>query len=301
MGVAHDDLARKLAVHLAQNTDRMIWTDMQLGPQGSPRPDVYTINKSYVRPLPLAYECKISKADFMSDVTSGKWQKYLEFASGVIFCAPKGLISKDDVPSTCGLIIYNAESDAFFKAKGPTLIPVSLPQEAMLKLLIDGVRRIHTERRTIDISEYALTLRIREKVGADVCQYVRDKDLALSDLARIHDSISRAREELRRVLDERDVEVAKAREEGEKRAQVKIDEADRLWGELRETLKLRKTSGYWDAHQAIGALRNELTKHAEVKRLAAVINGIADDINRASNHPAATVKSVEGKLVCEQA
>ena len=84
----HNDLMHDLAEHLRSNSDRMVWTDMQLGPVGSPRPDVFTVNKSYTQPRPLSYEIKISRADFRSDVTSGKWQKYLDYSAGVIFAPP---------------------------------------------------------------------------------------------------------------------------------------------------------------------------------------------------------------------
>lgn len=73
---AHDALASDLASHLAFTGGRVIFENMQLGPAGSPRPDVYTIPKVYSRFTPLAYEVKISVADFRSDVTSGKWQSY---------------------------------------------------------------------------------------------------------------------------------------------------------------------------------------------------------------------------------
>lgn len=46
--LGHDELAQSLAAHLRGDA-RMIWCDLQLGPSGSPRPDVYTIDK-FVRP-----------------------------------------------------------------------------------------------------------------------------------------------------------------------------------------------------------------------------------------------------------
>src|SRR6266571_2431143 len=93
----HDELAADLAGHL-KTPERMCWTDMQLGPAGSPRPDVYCIDKSFVSPFPTAYECKVSVPDFRSDVTSGKWSSYLKFAYRVFFAVPAGLVSKADVP-----------------------------------------------------------------------------------------------------------------------------------------------------------------------------------------------------------
>lgn len=136
----HDALMKDLAEHLRCKTDRMVWTDMPIGPAGSPRPDVFTIFKSFTQPRPMTYEVKISKADFRSDVTAGKWQKYLRFSSGVLFACPSGLIGKADIPDGCGLIVRGA--DGWRVVKGPTLRSVTLPEDALLKLLIDGVDRL---------------------------------------------------------------------------------------------------------------------------------------------------------------
>ena len=75
----HDELADDLAAHLRADR-RMVWTNIQLGPSGSPRPDVYAFFKSYVDPRPMAYECKVSLSDFRADVTAGKWQSYRKFS-----------------------------------------------------------------------------------------------------------------------------------------------------------------------------------------------------------------------------
>ena len=82
----HNALAKDLADHLLGNPRRLAWLDIQLGPVHSPRPDVYTLDKSYVQPCPTAYEVKVSVQDFRSDVTSGKWQTYLNYAEAVYFC-----------------------------------------------------------------------------------------------------------------------------------------------------------------------------------------------------------------------
>lgn len=100
----HDELARDLAASLSCE-GRMVWTDIQLGPQGSPRPDVFRIDKSFAHPMAMAYECKISRSDFLADVTVGKWRSYLAYAYAVVFAVPDGLVSKSEVPDMCGLIV----------------------------------------------------------------------------------------------------------------------------------------------------------------------------------------------------
>jgi len=103
--LTHNQVADSLAAHLRGNTDRMVWTDTQLGPAGSPRPDVFTINKSYSRFAADAYEVKVSVSDLRHDLTEGKWQKYRRFAHRVWFAFPRGLAPITEVPRECGVIL----------------------------------------------------------------------------------------------------------------------------------------------------------------------------------------------------
>jgi len=178
--LSHDALARSLADHL-RSEQRMTWCDIQLGPSGSPRPDVYTINKSYVSPMPLAYECKVSTSDFRGDITSGKWQSYLRYATGVYFASASDLLSKELVPDHCGLIVRH-ESGTWRVAKRATLRPVTVPQEALIKLLIDGVEREGPIYRARRWSESLALERFREKFGKNAAKVLSDLNAAEYEL-----------------------------------------------------------------------------------------------------------------------
>ncbi len=178
----HNELAADLASHLRANADVMAWEDMQLGPSGSARPDVYCMLKSYSKFRPMVYECKISVSDFRSDVTSGKWQRYLDFACGVIFAVPAGLIKKEDVPPGCGLIVRH---DAVWRmAKGPTLSALpTLPRDAWIKLLIDGLDRQCKQRfvaarhsGSIWLAEGEVRKKFGEQISALVSRAIHERD-----------------------------------------------------------------------------------------------------------------------------
>lgn len=143
----HDALAADLCGYLRGNQrERLIWCDMQLGPLGSPRPDVYALPKSYSKFNPVAYECKISRADFQADVNAGKWQKYYAFASAVIFAVPDGLIKTTELPGGAGLIVRKAA--VWRLAKAPRVNALeNLPRDTWMKLVMDGVRRVAAEAR----------------------------------------------------------------------------------------------------------------------------------------------------------
>lgn len=105
MNWKHNALAHDLAEHLRQNTARIVWEDMQLGPSGTARPDVFAIPCSFSKFCPVVYEIKVSVSDFRADVTAGKYTKYFAYASAVVFAVPEGMLKKSDIPEGCGLMV----------------------------------------------------------------------------------------------------------------------------------------------------------------------------------------------------
>lgn len=195
---SHDGLMYDLAEYLGRQNDRIIWTDMQLGSSGSPRPDVYTIPKSYANFKPLAYECKVSVADFRSDITKGKWQSYLKFASGVIFAVPKGLITKEDIPRGCGLIVRG--ENGWRMVKGPTLLPIkeNFPADCWIKLVIDGVDRSTRRIKMEEFNKRRVHDQIEKKYGQELA-------ILLSQRDRVDDNLRCRVEHLQKKYDVLDV------------------------------------------------------------------------------------------------
>jgi hypothetical protein len=172
-GWTHDGLLDDLATHLRQ-PERMVWCDMQLGPSGSPRPDVFTMQKSYSKPAPAAFEIKISRSDLRSDTTSAKWQSYLKFAGSVTFAVPDGLCTVADIPEMCGLIVR--KDQVWRYARRPTVQRVDLPKDAYMKLLIDGVNRTHASRRPAprQVDMWRGSEVVRKRFGEAVEKAARD-------------------------------------------------------------------------------------------------------------------------------
>ena len=234
----HDELADDLAGSL-YGMARMVWTNLQLGPSGSVRPDVLTINKSFGRPRPTAYECKISVADFRSDVTSGKWIAYQQYSHLVIFAAPAGLISKADVPSCCGLILRH--ENAWRIAKKAVVNPHPIPEEAWIKLLIDGVEREGPKARAKCWNDGDAVRKFAERFGAEAARYV-------ADAASTHARIKAATEEVSRIME-------RAKKDAAGITSLATVQAPALWRELRAVLGLGETAGRWDVDAAIRELR----------------------------------------------
>ncbi|WP_186276147.1 hypothetical protein [Burkholderia gladioli] len=267
MNWTHNALAEDLAAHLRGASDRLVWTDMQLGPAGSPRPDVYSVPCSFARFQPVAYECKISVADFRRDVTAGKWTSYLRFAAGVIFAAPAGLLKKDDIPPGCGLIVRGP--DGWRTLKGPTLKNMeNLPRDAWVKLTIDGlpreIERAKREGRAAIVSEWKLTHLLRTKLGDLVAEAVRDR---LSAEHRLHDATEALKTAAKEAEDERQLILSRSRERAQRDA-TQIDEARAA---LAQSLGLRADAGAMQISMACHEAARRLNADTEIQRLRHLI------------------------------
>ncbi|WP_334054194.1 hypothetical protein [Burkholderia cepacia] len=260
---AHDDLAKDLAAHLRGASDRLVWTDMQLGPAGSPRPDVYTVPCSFARFQPVAYECKISVADFRRDVTAGKWTSYLRFAAGVIFAAPAGLLKKEDVPAGCGLIVRGP--DGWRSLKGPTLKNMeNLPRDAWIKLIIDGMARLadqnHEQLRAGLCNEWTLEKKLRARLGDVVADAVRDQ-------LHAERRLKTATERLENLAEEAENERRLILDRAKKHAERDAAQVDAARIELARALGLPASAGAWEIASACKQAARRLSTDPEIRRL----------------------------------
>jgi vacuolar-type H+-ATPase subunit H len=253
---AHNALALDLAGHL-RAPERMVWTDMQLGPAGSPRPDVYTVDKSYSCPNPTAYECKISVADFRADVTAGKWQSYLRYAGRVIFAVPVGLISAADVPPMCGLI--QRHEKAWRLARRPTVTPPDIPQDAWMKLLIDGVNRT-SPRRDHDYRAELGMDKISKRLGQEAAKWI-------SDAANVRRTVESARENAEEII-------RGARESAERIRKQAEAEAPALWQALLEACGLDSSASCWAVRGRVSAIESAASGSRERQALDAVLHSM---------------------------
>lgn len=267
----HDELMYDLAEHL-DRPERMLWTDMQLGPMHSPRPDIFLMAKTYSNPRGIVYEIKVSVADFRSDVTTGKWQKYLDFACGVYFACPKGLITKNDVPPTCGLILRSEKG--WRSAKAPVLSPVDLDWLVMMKLLIDGIERHTPERRAKYYQSFIETKKANEILGNDVATAVQDLQRTRRKQAKLQEVIDAqlktANESAQSIRDD-----ARAVAEEYKRNVTEGME------ELFDILELESGANRWAIKNKLQALRDSLSKDELVGAMRQFVVNMENSLSNA--------------------
>ena len=234
----HDALAEDLAGHLT-GPHRMVWRDIQLGPAGSPRPDVYTIEKSFVRPAPTAYEVKTSLSDFRADVTVAKWHTYLDYAYAVVFAVPAGLLQRDQIPAQCGLLVRH---EAVWRlAKRATLAPKLITQDALLKLLIDGVEREGPRSRAKCWNDTGGIKQFAQRFGHEAARYV-------ADAASVRQTLANTEDQVKRLLERAEKEAGDIRQRA-------IQEAPVKWAELLGALGLELEASRWDVEREVRELR----------------------------------------------
>lgn len=185
----HDALAFDLARHLRCGGKRLTWLNISLGGPNNVRPDVFAMRAfSYAQPDMISYEIKVIRSDLRSDLTSGKWQKYLEFSQGVTFAVPQGLPGIGDIPKDCGIIIRGER--AWRHTRKPVLKAASLPVDAAIKLISAAPARDHNapttewENNRYHADNYRKKLyasarrEVGERLGREVATYLRDPETA---------------------------------------------------------------------------------------------------------------------------
>lgn len=270
----HDELAHDLAEHLRGNTARICWEDMQLGPSGTCRPDVYSIAHSYSKFCPVVYEVKVSMSDFRADVTAGKYTKYFKYAGGVVFAVPDGLLKKTDIPDGCGLMVR--KESGWHTLKGPTMRQLdNLPRDAWMKLLMDGMTR-EAERTQIKrrhASSYSIESNLTKKHGEDVARLVALAYRAKETLVR---EISHAEERAKTVRQE-SIEEQKRREENRRREEERLTDAQR---DLAVLLGVDPDAPRYLLSTALERAVNRLTENEEISRMRRILDGMQRELTR---------------------
>lgn len=276
----HDDLAHDLAAYLRGMTDRRVWVDMQLGPAGSTRPDVYTMPCSFSRFTPIAYECKVSVSDFRADVTKGKYTDYLAYASGVIFACPAGLLKKDDIPKGAGLMVRGEDGWRTLKAPSLSKCP-ELPRDLWLKLVMDGERRDHERQVYLehssqrDLNEWRAAAKIRQQYGEVVAAAVQDHR------EKTTGRLERLRSQLEAEIARTDADLNRERQ----RRRDELQAADKLASEALR--KLAVAVGESADCEDVYEMRSRLDKlialaqeSTTVKELFGIVQGISWSVKR---------------------
>lgn len=176
----HDALAADLGRWLKAGAEHWVWLNCALGEWGGKRPDIMAYRRyRYNNPVIRAYECKVSRADLLSDLNSEKWRAYLEHCRSVTFIMPSGLCKKEEIPAECGVMFRSGRG--WRTERRPQDIGPEATQLAMAKLLTMHPMRVPdgTERSKYQYDDWrrrcgdSFLRDIGQKLSRDAAWYFR--------------------------------------------------------------------------------------------------------------------------------
>ncbi len=102
----HDQLQNDLVRRRQARKATMAWAEVNIATEDQGRFDVFEARTHDAKGTTLfvGFEVKASRSDLESDLSTGKWKRYLSACDELYFAIPKGLCEYDEIPETCGII-----------------------------------------------------------------------------------------------------------------------------------------------------------------------------------------------------
>jgi hypothetical protein len=152
-----------------------VWTQVEtIGPPAghAGRMDVWALRTRWGGEHDTrCYEIKVNRADFLTDVRSQKYSKYLPFARRCYFAVPSGLVKRTEIPPGLGLITRN--ENGWRVQIQPTAHEAPVSVEFALALLRRDIEEKREQRRLKDrgvSAENATLSPVAWRLGRDVAE-----------------------------------------------------------------------------------------------------------------------------------
>lgn len=118
-------------------------TEVMDGParKGGFRFDAVAITKSWTRPTFIGYEVKISRSDFRAD---SKFYAYLPYFHELYIACPKGMITREELPESIGLVWYDPDTGAVRAKKRAVYRNIEISTEMLLHIFYSHMRSDRT-------------------------------------------------------------------------------------------------------------------------------------------------------------
>lgn len=134
---------------------------------GQARVDIFQFERWTSNPKLTIYEVKVSRADFLSDIRSDKWRKYLPFCHRFYFVFPVSLpINREEIPEPAGAILWDAKAQRKRYLTRTTVrhsvdwkFSIEFLYKCMERLLADEFRPLREQRRLDALREMAEIVR----------------------------------------------------------------------------------------------------------------------------------------------
>lgn len=144
----HDELLDNLAIaketifkNVNLGSPHHAW-DANIG--GVPKADILKVFPSYHRFLIDIFEVKSTRRDFLSDIRTEKWKKYLPFCHRFYFAILDGIAEKHEIPEDAGLYVYDKKG--WICRKLTTKREIELDMQMLLSIIFYRQKKQNSNR-----------------------------------------------------------------------------------------------------------------------------------------------------------
>ena len=169
------DLAEAKGTRFIEVPLGSVWLNHGTGPGQA---DVITIKPSYNRFNLDIYECKVTRSDFLQDIKTGKYKKYLQHCNKLYFAAPSGIIKKEELPDEVGLIVRG--DNGWSTVKTAKKRKIEFLNEMLMALVFFNGRVYNRRRFDLNYTRYRTAIRKDQLKGLG--KYVKETILRYNNL-----------------------------------------------------------------------------------------------------------------------
>ncbi|WP_101908860.1 MmcB family DNA repair protein [Marasmitruncus massiliensis] len=164
MPVTSSDIKKALSIRHGMD---FFTTECMSGPsgRGTYRFDAVAISKSWAKPTITGYEVKVSRSDFKAD---NKFYAYLPYFHELYIACPKGMISREELPESIGLVWYNPETGEIRAKKRAPYRDIEISVEMLLHIFYSHMQSDRTPfcaNRAEYVKQYIESKRSNHDIG----------------------------------------------------------------------------------------------------------------------------------------
>lgn len=191
---SHADLQAALLRYLSGQPNRAAWGEIVIA---DARPDAYAVNTRGDKfSDPHIYEVKAERADFVGEIRSGKWRKYLPISSRFDFVTPPDLCLRSEIPDEAGWIVF--EEGMFKRRKRSPRRDVSVPEGFLMKVALYRAPAMPVGRAWV-AEQWVRHIEMKRSLGRAVAEILRDRVKARADLLRLQAEVAETQARLLRL------------------------------------------------------------------------------------------------------
>lgn len=138
--------------------------------------DVCAAKLSWTNPDVRGFEVKVTRSDFLADVNSGKFRRYLGWVDLFYFATPSGLVKKSEIPEGCGLVVRGENGWSGVRAPRRTKLSEVDRAGSLLALFMNlhGFRQQAT--RSERLARYMKDRSLRSALSEQLREMLREAD-----------------------------------------------------------------------------------------------------------------------------